>query len=1050
MKKELRVCHLADVHLRGFQRHEEMNIVFNALVEQIKKEKVDYVFIAGDIFHTKTSGITAEYIELLTDILRKIAKVAPVHMMLGNHDMNCVNLTRQDAITPIVNAINDPRVVLYKNSGVYQFHPGVNWCVYSLYDEKKWEQVAPVKGDFNIACFHGSVRGALLESDWKLTDGLTIDFFQNYDLAFLGDIHRQQFLGYRNYSGIQKPWIGYPGSTVQQNFAEAPDHGYLLWTINVEEKTHDVVFNLLPNPNPFVTIEWQGNVSKTVAVATEYLPGARLRVRSSNTITQKDISTLVFELKARRALEVAFKIDEVIDRDKIVTNGLTIERNDLRNIEVIMELSREFYEQDEITESEWDLIRNKVEEHLKAIQSDEAKHAKWSLKKLEWDNTFTYGDKNVIDFEKFSGITGLFAPNRMGKSSVLGTLLYVLFNGTDRGSLKNLHVINNRKNYCKAIATINVNSTDYMLERQTVKMENKKGPFGVTNLNVFKLDASGEKLELNGEQRSDTDKVIRNLIGTADDFLITSVSTQDNMKKFITEGATHRKQIISRFLDLDVFERIYEIANKAAGATRTLHKAVVTLDWNAEISKCKERIVELEKNAHDSEINASAARENVNDCQAELARLTALSVNPVTPEQILQHETKVSHLESKLKQLISDSETIQALIDENKTKLEKVVTACEKIDIDSLRAKKIKHDDLRRERELKSFSLKEEMSKLAVMEKSVKKLTTVPCGDQFPTCPFIKDSHENKVTIEPQRQICASLKDEIGFIIKQIDDLQFSEEKISNFDKAIALQAKIHGDISSLTMRLVTTERGMSETKNALAIVKEKLEKLKSDFDKELNDKLRQAHENLKICLRKQQSFESNRNSALQSIGQQKSLIEKYESDWKTFLSLDQELRLNELVANAFSKRGIPNHIIHSQLPVINSEIAKLLQGITNFTVELETDVDSNALDVYLNYGDDRRIIELGSGMEKVIASLALRAALYIITSLPKSDMFIVDEGFSDLDPTGVELCNRLIQGIAKHFKHVIIVTHIDGIKDVVDNIIEITREELDSKVNYV
>jgi DNA repair exonuclease SbcCD ATPase subunit len=64
--------------------------------------------------------------------------------------------------------------------------------------------------------------------------------------------------------------------------------------------------------------------------------------------------------------------------------------------------------------------------------------------------------------------------------------------------------------------------------------------------------------------------------------------------------------------------------------------------------------------------------------------------------------------------------------------------------------------------------------------------------------------------------------------------------------------------------------------------------------------------------------------------------------------------------------------------------------------------------------------------------------------------MFIVDEGFSDLDPTGVELCNRLIQGIAKHFKHVIIVTHIDGIKDVVDNIIEITREELDSKVNYV
>ena len=31
-----------------------------------------------------------------------------------------------------------------------------------------------------------------------IEDGLTVDFFKDYDFAFLGDIHRTQFLGYRD------------------------------------------------------------------------------------------------------------------------------------------------------------------------------------------------------------------------------------------------------------------------------------------------------------------------------------------------------------------------------------------------------------------------------------------------------------------------------------------------------------------------------------------------------------------------------------------------------------------------------------------------------------------------------------------------------------------------------------------------------------------------------------------------------------------------------------------------------------------------------------
>ena len=96
---------------------------------------------------------------------------------------------------------------------------------------------------------------------------------------------------------------------------------------------------------------------------------------------------------------------------------------------------------------------------------------------------------------------------------------------------------------------------------------------------------------------------------------------------------------------------------------------------------------------------------------------------------------------------------------------------------------------------------------------------------------------------------------------------------------------------------------------------------------------------------------------------------------------------------------------------MINSEISKILSGIAGFTVEIECD-DSNSIEIYINYGDRKRIIELGSGMEKMISSIAIRVALTSISSLPKSDMLIIDEGFGVLDESNLESCARLLQNL--------------------------------------
>jgi len=155
------------------------------------------------------------------------------------------------------------------------------------------------------------------------------------------------------------------------------------------------------------------------------------------------------------------------------------------------------------------------------------------------------------------------------------------------------------------------------------------------------------------------------------------------------------------------------------------------------------------------------------------------------------------------------------------------------------------------------------------------------------------------------------------------------------------------------------------------------------------------------------------------------------------------------LFLQATSKNGIPLEVIRSRLPDINKEISSVLQGVTGFTVELESDEGSNEMSIYINYGDSRRIIECCSGMEKMMSALAIRVALINVSSLPKSDILIIDEGFGTLDGVNVEACGRFLEALKKWFKTILIISHVDAIKDNVDNILEIERKGIDSHVVF-
>ena len=188
----IKIAHFGDVHWRSLTRHNEYRKSFEDAYKKLRILQPDVILIAGDIVHSKTQGISPELISNLTWWFRNLAEIAEVHVTLGNHDGLILNPDREDAITPIINAIDNSRIKLYKQSGVYPIDNTYNLCVFSCFDEKGWESVLPDSDKINIATFHGPVHGSKTDENWSLESSTSIDFFKSFDYTLLGDIHKQQ------------------------------------------------------------------------------------------------------------------------------------------------------------------------------------------------------------------------------------------------------------------------------------------------------------------------------------------------------------------------------------------------------------------------------------------------------------------------------------------------------------------------------------------------------------------------------------------------------------------------------------------------------------------------------------------------------------------------------------------------------------------------------------------------------------------------------------------------------------------------------------------
>ncbi len=239
-----KIVHFSDLHIRLFKDHDLYRTILQDMFKQWGEIAPDRIVFTGDLVHSKNQ-MTPELIEMVSWVLMECSKIAKTIVIIGNHDFLENNMSRLDALSPIIDSLNNEYIYYFKNKGVYE-DENIDWVVYSLMDHNIPPDITTTSNK-KIGLFHGPIVGLSTDVGYKFEEGFDTSRFMGCDLVLCGDIHKRQIF---DIPGKKKAYM--IGSTVQQNFGETvKNHGYGVYDVD----TDDYSFVDLHNPKPFLVFK---------------------------------------------------------------------------------------------------------------------------------------------------------------------------------------------------------------------------------------------------------------------------------------------------------------------------------------------------------------------------------------------------------------------------------------------------------------------------------------------------------------------------------------------------------------------------------------------------------------------------------------------------------------------------------------------------------------------------------------------------------------------------------------------------------------------------
>lgn len=304
------------------------------------------------------------------------------------------------------------------------------------------------------------------------------------------------------------------------------------------------------------------------------------------------------------------------------------------------------------------------------------------------------------------------------------------------------------------------------------------------------------------------------------------------------------------------------------------------------------------------------------------------------------------------------------------------------------------------------------------------------------------DQLNNSLSIVESNEKIESNNKKLAKKIKEIKEKRCElETKINLYEDYI----RVLQNCRDLVVKLKVNSANYNELKESIRISSEKVSGY-SDFlkQKSENDKIER---NIRALKRDLEDYEEEIESLEEEIAdvnrkivQYCVVIDQFKKDDAEKKKIAKKVRLNELYRN--SLKQLPYTIINKVTPYIEKKINDLLSLVTDFSVKME--VNESKIEIYLNrsiYNGNMIMLSNSSGFEKFISSLAIRIALLEITNLPKLNFIAIDEGLAAFDTHNINNVRTIFDFLTSKFDFVLMMTHLDHIKQYVDTQINIKKD---------
>jgi DNA repair exonuclease SbcCD ATPase subunit len=727
----------------------------------------------------------------------------------------------------------------------------------------------------------------------------------------------------------------------------------------------------------------------------------------------------------------------------VLTKAKNVESETMQSIDVSVNIADTQYQLDLITnylkskghEDKTDDVLNinrMVENKMSGDEETSAQFKKWYIRNIEFSNFLSYGENQRLNFDALNGIVVVESdpPNFGGKTVLTVDLLMFLFFNETTKTTKAEEIFNRFSNKDKVHVKgeITIDGEDYVIVRNIERKMSKKGEWNVkTELDFFKKLSDGSLLNFTGEQRRETEAFIKNSIGTKEDFLMTILTTGSNLEDLLESKPTARGQVLSRFMGLEFLKRKEEVAKEIY----------------SEFSKQKiSNLYSSEQLKNDIETHQTSIIELKNTISESKKSLSEVD------EAIVKGKT---YRDDMLKRKHTNIDQELSLLNPDKTK-----------------------DEIKEiEREKSGYLTK--ITEIKVVEPS-----DFYHEDKHDE---VKEQYNNvyKEVIQIDTEIASinKLKSSVEGGIKcehcgiELMNAAITNSKIAELDGLIVqknTKTTLMTDLSNKEQSFVKLKKEFDEyEKNKL--VKEKYEisietcdlKIGSLNDKikrweEIQDKISENQKIDSLLIKadvRLDELELQRrtisNSILTNEGLIKSLDEKIDNNKKMIVKIKEEEekeKIFKIYLELYGKNGISKMIMKTMMPLINTELQRLMEDSCYFKMEIKIN-DKNEVEFMMidNGTGVEKLMTSGSGYEKTLSSLALRAVLTKICSLPTPNLVVLDEVFGKISPENLDMVYEFFVKIKDYFEKVFVIAHTSVVTSWGDHVVKIKKENNLSKV---